>query len=258
MSKKQWFILAAALLALGGIGIALVLALALGFFAGHEEAVGGGPGLPVYASEQSASSHAGYRHSSLTCGNDVFVNDYEEAALQMTTSEPQPVIGRMAYGDGKVCALPGQPVTAYIAADCGGEMPAYEPYRNIQQPPFDWRTASFREMTAWLPDPRHPYLTTTNTALMAEVVRVLRDGSPVELDAIPFVTNTNLTTIKMTCDQLPGLLFCPSVYFRGNGTIYLAESMTMDWTPKPAELHARWIPASPMLVQWLKTPTASR
>ena len=254
MSKTKWFVLAAALLALGGIGVALMLALALGFFAGHQEATADGSGLPVYTSEQSASSHAGYRHSSLTSGNDVFVNDYEEAALQMTTSEPKPVIGRMAFGDGKICALPGQPITAYVAADCGSEMPAYEPYRNIKQPPFDWRTATFRTMTACRPDRRDPYLTTTNAALIAEVVHNLRDGTPVELGGIPFATNTNLSNFKMTSDQLPGLLFCPTIYYRGNGTIYLAESMTMDWTPKPAELHARWIPASAMLVQWLKTP----
>jgi len=117
MTKKQWFILAAALLALGAIGVALVLALALGFFAGHQEATADGSGLPVYTSEQSASSHAGYRHSTLTCGSDVFVNDYEEAALQMMTSDPKPVIGRMAFGDGKICAIPGQPITGYVAGD---------------------------------------------------------------------------------------------------------------------------------------------
>jgi hypothetical protein len=254
MTKKHWFILAAALLALGVIGVALVLVLALGFFAGHQEATADGSGLPVYTSEQSASSHAGYRHSTLTCGNDVFVNDYEEAALQMMISDPKPVIGRMAFGDGKICAIPGQPVTGYVAADCGSEMPAYVPYRNIKQPPFDWRTAIFREMTAYRPDRRNPYLTTTNAALLAEVVRNLRDGASVELSDFPFTGVTNLTTIKMTSDQLPGLLFCPSVYYYGNGTIYLAESLMMDSTAAPPQLHARWIPASPMLTQWLKAP----
>ena len=254
MTKKHWFILAAALLALGVIGVALVLALVLGFFAGHEEATADGSGLPVYTSEQSASSHAGYRHSTLTCGNDVFVNDYEEAALQIATADPQPAIGRFLISDAKVCAIPGQPVTAYVAGDCGSEMPAYVPYRNIKQPPFDWRTATFREMTAYLPDPHHPYLTTTNAALLAEVVRNLRDGTSVELSEFPFTGVTNLTTIKMTSDQLPGLLFCPSVYYYGNGTIYLAESLMMDTTATPPQLHARWIPASPMLTQWLKSP----
>jgi len=176
MTKKHWFILAAVVVVIGLTCLALVLALALGFFAGHQEATADGSGLPAYTSEQSASSHAGYRHSTLTCGNDVFVNDYEEAALQMMTSDPKPVIGRMAFGDGKICAIPGQPVTAYVAGDCGSEMPAYVPYRNIQQPPFDWRTATFREMTAYRPDRRNPYLTTTNAALLAEVVRNLRDG----------------------------------------------------------------------------------
>src|ERR1017187_2407114 len=254
MTKKQWFILAAALLALGVIGVALVLALALGFFAGHQEATADGSGLPVYTLEQSASSHAGYRHSTLTCGNDVFVNDYEEAALQMMTSDPKLVIGRMAFGDGKICVIPGQAVTAYVAGDCGSEMPAYIPYRNIKQPPFDWRTATFREMTAYRPDRRNPYLTTTNAVLLAEVVRNLRDGTSVELSEFPFTGVTNLTTIKMTSDQLPGLLFCPSVYYYGNGTIYLAESLMMDATATPPQLHARWIPASPTLTQWLKAP----
>jgi len=254
MTKKQWFILAAALLALGVIGVALVLALALGFFAGHQEATADGSGLPVYTSEQSASSHAGYRHSTLTCGNDVFVNDYEESALQIMTSDPKPVTGRMAFGDGKICAIPGQPVTAYVAGDCGSEMPAYVPYRNIKQPPFDWRTATFREMTAYRPDRRNPYLTTTNAALLAEIVRNLRDGASVELSEFPFTGVTNLDTIKITSDQLPGLMFCPSVYYYGNGTIYLAESLMMDATATPPQLHARWIPASPTLTQWLKSP----
>jgi len=255
MSKQRWLLLAA-LLAAGGIGVALVLAVALGFVAGLEEAAATGAGLPVYTSEQSASAHAGYRHSTLTCGNDVFVNDYEEAALQIATADPQPAIGRFLISDAKVCAIPGQPVTAYVAGDCGSEMPAYVPYRNIKQPPFDWRTAAFREMTAWRvsQNPRNPYLTTSNAALIAELVRVLRDGAPVELGGIPFGAGTNMSTIKMTSDQLPGLEFCPAIYFRGNGTIYLAESLTMDWRSKPSELHARWIPASPMLTEWLKTP----
>ena len=256
MSKKKWFILAA-ILAVGGIGVLLVLALALGFFAGHEEATATGSGLPVYVLEQAASSHAGYRHTTLTCGNDVYVSDYEEAALQLGNGDPKIAIGRIGtISDAKIRLIDGQPATGYVAGDCGSEMPAYVPYRNVKQPPFDWRTANFREITAWRvsQNPRNPYLTTSNAALLAEVVRVLRDDTPVELGGIPFGAGTNMSTIKMTCDQLPGLEFCPTIYFRGNGTIYLAESLTMDWTAKPSELHARWIPASPMLTEWLKTP----
>jgi hypothetical protein len=256
MSKKKWFILAAALLTLGGIGVALVLALALGFFAGHEEATGGDPSLPVYTTgKQSPSAHPGYLHDTVTGGGEVYVNDYEEACLQPTLTEPQTVIGLMgSISPAKVGAVPGQPVTAYIMVDCGSEMPAYEPYRNIKQPPFDWRTATFRQMTARQQYKFGPVVTTTNAALMAEVVRVLRDGTPVELNPFPFSGTTNLTTLNLICDQLPGMLFCPALCYDGDGNIYIAESLMPDFTVTPPQVRARWIPASPLLTEWLKTP----
>ena len=255
MSKKKWFILAS-ILAVGGIGVLLVCALALGFFAGHEVATGSDPGLPVYTmGQQSPSSHPGYLHDSVTGGGEVYVHDYEEYCLQLTFTEPQTVIGLMgSISPAKVGAVPGQPVTAYIAVDCGSEMPAYEPYRNIKQPPFDWRTATFREMTARQQYKFGPVVTTTNAALMAEVVRVLRDGTPVELNPFPFSGATNLMTLNLTSDQLPGMLFCPALCYYGNGTIYLAESLMPDFSVTPPQVRARWIPASPMLTEWLKTP----
>jgi hypothetical protein len=255
MSKKKWFILAS-ILAVGGIGVLLVCALALGFFAGHEVATGSDPGLPVYTmGQQSPSSHPGYLHDSVTGGGEVYVHDYEEYCLQLTFTEPQTVIGLMgSISPAKVGAVPGQPVTAYIAVDCGSEMPAYEPYRNIKQPPFDWRTATFREMTARQQYKFGPVVTTTNAALMAEVVRVLRDGTQVELNPFPFSGATNLMTLNLTSDQLPGMLFCPALCYYGNGTIYLAESLMPDFTVTPPQVRARWIPASPMLTEWLKTP----
>ena len=256
MSKKSWFILAVAVGVLSLLGIALGLALVFGFFAGHEEAVGSNPVLPVYTTAQSASAHAGYLHDSLTGDGEVYVHDIEEYCLQIATADPKPVIGRLGtFGNSTVCAIPGQPVTAYVAGDCGGEMPAFAPYRNVKQPPFDWRTATYRQLDFLPPGGRSNWRQSTNTALIAEVVRVLREDAPVELPGVPFTgMNTNLSAIKLTCDQLPGLLFCPSVYFNGNGTIYLAESETIDWTPKPAQLHSRWIPASPLLTEWLKGP----
>ena len=256
MTKKHWLILAAVVAACGLIGGALVLALAVGFFGGHEEATGAGFSLPVYTSgQQTPSSHPGYLHDTVTGGGEVYVNDYEEACLQLTLTEPQTVIGLMgSISPAKVGAIPGQPVTAYIMVDCGSEMPAYAPYRNIKQPPFDWRTATFREMTARQQYKFGPVLTTTNTALIAEVVRVLRDGTPVELNPFPFSGATNLTTLNLTSDQLPGMLFCPALCYYGNGTIYLAESLMMDTTVTPPQVRARWIPASPMLTQWLKGP----
>ena len=256
MSKKSWFILAVAGgMALVLLGIALGLALVFGFFAGHEVSAGNGLGLPIYTTAQSASSHAGYFHDSVTGGGEVYVNDYEEACLQLTLSEPQMVIGLMgSISPAKVGAVHGQPITAYIMVDCGSEMPAYAPYRNIKQPPFDWRTATFRQMTARQQSKFGPVLTTTNAALMAEVVRVLRDGTPVELNPFPFSGATNLTTLQLTCDQLPGLLFCPPLCYYGDGNIYLAESLIVDFSVKPPQVRARWIPASPMLTEWLMGP----
>jgi hypothetical protein len=256
MSKKNWFLLAAALLAIGATGVALVLALALGFFAGHEEATAAGANLPVYTmGQQTPSSHPGYLHDTLTCGGEVYVHDYEEYCLQLTEAEPQTVIGLMgSINPAKVGAIPGQPVTAYIAVDCGSEMPAYVPYRNVKQPPFDWRTANFRQMTAFQKNKFGPLVTTTNAALMAEVVRVLRDGTPVELNPFPFSGVTNLTTLNLTSDQLPGLLFCPALCYYGDGNIYLAESLMPDFTVRPPQVRARWILASPMLAEWLNTP----
>jgi hypothetical protein len=255
MTKKHWLILAA-ILAVGGIGMLLVLAFGLGFFAGHEEATGSDPSLPVYTSgQQSPSSHPGYLHDTLTGGGEVYVHDYEEYCLQLTEAEPQTIIGlRGSISPAKVGAVPGQPVTAYIAVDCGSEMPAYVPYRNIKHPPFDWLTATFRQMTAFQKYKFGPLVTTTNAALMAEVVRLLRNGTPVELNPFPFSGATNLTTLNLTSDQLPGMLFCPALCYYDDGNIYLAESLMPDFTVTPPQVRARWIPASPTLTKWLKSP----
>jgi len=253
-TKTKWLLLITAVVGFGLALVTLGFALALGFFAGHEAATGDGLGLPFYITAQSASTHAGYFHDSLTGGGEVYVHDYEEACLQLTLTEPQTVIGLMgSINPAKVGAVPGQPVTAYVMVDCDSEMPAYAPYRNIKQPTFNWRTATFREMTARKQYKFGPVVTTTNAALMAEVVRVLRDGTPVELNSFPFSGATNLTTLNLTCDQLPGLLFCPPLCYYGDGNIYIAESLMLDATVTPPQVRARWIPASPLLTEWLKT-----
>jgi len=253
MIKNRWFIFAVvvSVIALGALMLVLI-----GFFLGHEEAVGPSLRLPFYTmGPQSASEHPGYLHDSVTGGGEVYVHDYEEACLQLTFSEPQTVIGVMgSISPAKVGAVPGQPVTAYIAVDCGSEMPAYVPYRNLKQPPFDWRTATFREMTASRQYKFGPPVATTNAALIAEVVRVLRAGTPVELNPFPFSGATNLTTINLASDQLPGLLFCPALCYYNDGNFYLAESLIPDFTVRPPQVRARWIPASPLLTEWLKGP----
>jgi hypothetical protein len=253
LSKKHWLILAA-VLALVGFGAVMIFAV--GFFFGHEEAAGPASDLPIYTmGQQSDSSHPGYLHDTVTGGGEIYVNDYEEACLQLTFSEPQTVIGLMgSINPAKVGAIPGQPANAYIAVDNGSEMPAYVPYRNIKQPPFDWRTAAFQQMTAFRQYKFGPLATTTNVALMAEVVRLLRDGSPVDLKPFPFSGATNLTTLNLTSAQLPGMLFCPALCYYGDGNIYLAESLMVDFSVRPPQVRARWIPASPLLTAWLKAP----
>lgn len=253
MTKKPWLGVAI-ILAVCSIAMVFPLAMVLGFFATTEVVTTTDSSLPTYTTEQSASSHAGYRHSTLTCGTNVYVNDYEEACLQLAYPEPTNFIGRIgSIGNAKISAIPGQPTNAYIAGDVGSEMPAYIPYRHLQQPPFDWRTATFSEMTAYPPGGRAPY-STTNAALIAEIIQTLGEGKSVELPSFSFVAVTNLTTLKLACDQLPGLRFAPLAYTDAKGQIYLAESLMTDTTSNPPQLHARWIPASPRLAQWLKSP----
>jgi hypothetical protein len=253
MSKKKWFLLAA--VGLGLIGMVSVVSWFIGFLAGPEATTGANSLLPIYTMDQTVSSHDGYRRNTMASGSDVFVNDYEEAALQLANPEPSTVIGHLgSMGMIKVCSIPGQPVTAYIAPDCGSEMPAFVPYRSLNQKPFDWRTATFREMSAYRINGGSPYRTTTDEALLTEVVRTLRDGTPAELPSFSFADAARLGAIKMTSDQLPGLLFCPLVFTDASGQIYLAESLMYVDASDPKQLHARWIPASPPLTQWLKAP----
>src|ERR1700733_10228718 len=120
-AKKRFIILiAAAVLCLAAAG---VLAVGIGFFAGRETA--GGSVLRLYKIDQVDSSHAGYRRSTMAAGDDVYVNDYEEAPLRLVNPDPTTVIAHKGnFGYSNVCSIPGQPITAYVAGDDGSEMPA--------------------------------------------------------------------------------------------------------------------------------------
>ena len=76
----------------------------------------------------------------------MYVQEYEEYALRLANNDSTNAVGRTPFGSGKICAIPGQKPTDYIAVDCGSEMPAYEVFRNSQLPPFDWRTAKFQTL----------------------------------------------------------------------------------------------------------------
>ncbi|HEY3899979.1 MAG TPA: hypothetical protein VGM54_15330 [Chthoniobacter sp.] len=248
-AKKRLILLsAAAALCLGAIG---VLA-GIHFFATGGKV--GGYGLRVYSIAQASSSHPGYLRNTMTSGNDVYVNDYEEAALQLANPEPTKVVALKGnFGYSKVCAIEGQPTTAYVAGDDGSEMPAFAVYRHNGQPPFEWRAATFREMTLYAPTASNSGLKTTDPALLTEVLTLLRDGTSVSLPGISMVNAASMVKLQMASDQLPGLLFCPVLRTGPDGTLYLAESLMLDLTVTPPLFHANWIPASPKLTQWLQS-----
>jgi hypothetical protein len=249
-AKKRFIILiAAAVLCLLAAG---ALAVGIGFF--MLRGAISDSGLRVYKADQVASSHPGYRRSTLTAGDDVYVNDYEEAALQLVNPVPTTVIalkGNVGYS--KVCAIPSQSATAYVAADDGSEMPAYVVYRHKGQPPFDWRSAKFREMTFVAPGAKNSGIESSDPALLAEVLALLRDVTPVRLPGLPMADAASIPTIRMASDQLPGLLFCPVLRTGPDGTVFLAESLMFDLTTNAAVFDAKWIPASPKLMQWLQS-----
>jgi len=252
ISKKQWFLLATAVASFGLVGVALLaLGLLVGFFAGNETAQAASE-LPVYTPTQTASSHTGYRRTTLTVGTETYVNDFEEYALGLVNMDPQQAIARSALANGKVCAIANQPTSAYVAADVGSEMPAYEVFRNSRQPPFDWRTASFRELQFTRPNYTRDVLRSTDPALVAAVVRTLREGATV---APPTPVSSSLTTLSaiiLYSDQVPGLAFQPSVYFDPTGPVYLAENISILPSKNNTVVYAHWVVANPQLAAWLK------
>lgn len=237
MFKKKWLLVLAALVLLG---LAALAALCVVLFVNHV--------LPAYTTQQIPSSHPGYRRTMLSSGNSVYVNDYEEYPLRLINPEPTQVIGR--YGAGKVCAIPGQNPTVYIAADCGSEMPAYEVFRNSQAPPFDWRTITFQKMQFTGPSGSGVNLFTTNQALIADVLRTLREGAPAATPTSATNSASNSAEIHLFSDQLPGLVFCPVVYLDPSGQVYLAESVPFAASGSQSPSQTQWKSASREVADW--------
>ena len=145
-----------------------------------------GGSLPVYSFDQTDSSRAGYRRTTITSAGTVFVHDFEEYSLRLANPDPTQVVGRSKFGNGKICAIEGQSPTAYLAADMGSEMPAYEVFRAERQPPFDWRKATFQKMRLAVPEGPVANKLTTDPVVIQDVVLTLRDGTP----AAPFTVET--------------------------------------------------------------------
>ena len=247
MTKKKWLVVVAlALVAAAGlVTVAVVIGLSV---------MPVGSSLPVYKFQQTASSHPGYRRTTIRSGTTVYVQDYDEYALRLAYPEPTNAIGRTQFGGGKVCAIPGQKPAAYVAVDCGSEMPAYEVFRNSRQPPFDWRTLQFQSLQFEGAIGRTEHKSTTEPAVIDDVLHTLRDGMPTTNSLPASLGSPNISGMHLVSDQLPGLIFCPEVYRDSTGAVYLAESMAVEFTNSTTSIHARWIPAGLLFTKWVQTP----
>jgi len=217
------------------------------------------PRLPIYQTGQIDSAHAGYRRTTLSAAGAVYVNDYDEQALMLAGSDPKEAIGRSSFGPASVFAIEGQDRSAYVVADVGSEMPAYEVYRHEKHPPFDWRHAAFKSMRLDMPDGPSANKETSDPALIAEVVKTLRDGTPAtsQPKAPPlYVVGTSgiVHHILMFSDEIPGLIFHPWLYIVGPDEVYLADNASITYTKTEQTVHAAWIAASPGLARWMQTP----
>jgi hypothetical protein len=250
MSKKKWLIVA---LVGAAAGVVAVGALVIGLVVWHDE-MPADPLLPVYTLEQTDSTHPWYRRTTVTCGSAVYVNDFEDYSVLLANPVPTHAIGRPPFGNSLVCSIPGQSPADYIAMDCGSEMPAYEVFRNVNRPPFDWRHAKFQalEFAGMIGHTEHKR--TTDPALIADVVRTLSEGTPTTLPLPVAMTGSNICGVYMDCEQLPGLVFCPEVYRDASGPVYLSESFAVEFTNRTQRIHARWIPARPLFTKWVQTP----
>jgi hypothetical protein len=224
------------------------------------------PSLPVYKSEQTDSSHPGYRRSTVSTAGATYINDFEEQSLLLGDRYPKQVVGRSQFGNGKICAIAGQDPSAYLAVDVGSEMPAYAVYRNANLPPFDWRHAAFQKLRLDVPVGPAANKETTDPGLIEGVLRTLRDGTPATppvtapatfLAPPPMVITespTGVYFVLLFSDQLPGLIFRPSFYLDASRQVYLAENMVVTYTRTEQSVQAAWIPAGPLFARWVQTP----
>jgi hypothetical protein len=252
MSKKKWLIVIGAAAALSVLAVGLVaVGLGIVFFAGPQIA-GAEAGSPSYKLQQTASAHPGYLRTTLTSGNATYVSDYEEYGLELLDLEPHQVIGHYGLG-GKVCAISGQPSTAYIAVDEGSEMPAYAVFRNTGHAPFDWRKATFSRMQLTRPVGRSAVLRSSDPAILAEVIRTIRDGAAA-VPHVPVATAlANQTALLLYSDELPGLVFSPAVYFQPTGAVYLSENISIQPSKANTTVNARWVLVEGKLADWLNS-----
>ncbi|MBV6394765.1 MAG: hypothetical protein HFACDABA_00333 [Anaerolineales bacterium] len=197
-----------------------------------------GLSLPVYRMNQVDSQHAGFRRTTLTHGDSVYVNDYEESALMAFGEQPSKRIGRfpVSLGINGLYAIPGQDVSAYVLE----YDPMYQAvYRNIHHPPFDWRAAKFQMMRLY----------STGNAVETEDVLVIGealaafDGAPM---IVPMQADGNYAGyenhwLQSFSDALPGLAYNFGVHIDSSGQVFLAENVVSN----------QWFLAGSLFVEWI-------
>lgn len=196
---------------------------------------------PKYSMDQVDSEHEGYRRSTLTSGNIVYVNDYEEYALATFGPQPTQMIGRLPvseYADSGVYAIPSQDPSAYVLE--------YDPmyqvvYRNINHPPFDWRTAEFQSMRLLLPSSP---IETTDPLLIEDVTNALKGEITFELMMQPYGDYVGFQNYSLCLfsDEIPGLMYIIGVHVDTNGQVYLAENAVAN----------QWVDAGALFSEWMK------
>jgi len=259
MSKTKWLIvgIVGALVAAGllGIGVVVIAWNVINYVPPSHLL------LPKYSLDQTDSSHPWYRRTTVKLGSATYVNDFEEASLLVFAVIPTNGIARPPFGNSLACSIDGQSTNDFIAVDCGSEMEAYEVFRNVNRPPFDWRHAKFQALEIGSPTIHPERKRSTDPTLIADVVHTLSEGTSTPAAELPAALTTshgagalkNLVSLQMYCDELPGLVFCPSVYWDGTGTVYLAVSYSVEYTNRAEKVHGNWIPASESFTQWIKT-----
>ena len=249
-TKTKWLIAGGVIVAAGVLAVGVVV---VGWNV-LEEVPAANLLLPVYTLEQVDSAHQWYRRTTVKLGSAEYVQDYEDYGLELWNPEPTSGIGRPSFGNSLMCSIPGQSPSNYVAVDCGSEMSAYEVFRNVNQPVFDWRHAKYQSMEFTGFRVGMNLKRTTDAALMAEVVRTLSEGTPTAEEFPLAEMRSNVCSVCFFTDALPGIKFCPQVYRDESGAVYLAESMGMEPLTRGMRYHARWIPAGALFAEWVKTP----
>ena len=132
-------------------------------------------------------------------------------------------------------------------------------FRGAGRPPFDWRHAAFQKMRLAIPLGPAPNKETIDAALIDDVLRALRDGTPADPPLEPLqlpiaAAADGVAGLLLFSDQLPGPMFRPSCYISPAGEVYLAESVAVTYTRTEQTVRAAWIPAGRQFTRWATTP----